>query len=89
MCRGPACQSECKAKVAAVYHIERGDFMPVKDTTCIYIGNWIIGFYVVYIITGIAAFLAVVVLASQILRIVRRRRLARRQKLTLVLDRSV
>jgi hypothetical protein len=63
--------------------------MPVKDTTCIDLGNWMIAFYVVYVISGIAVLWALVVLADQGFRVVRRRRPVGKHKLTLLLDRPV
>jgi hypothetical protein len=59
--------------------------MPAKDTICIDLGNWIIAFYVVYVISGIAVLSAIAVLADQLLRVVRRRRLIKKERLTLAL----
>ena len=56
--------------------------MPAKDTMCIDLGNWIMVFYVVYIMGGIAVLLAVSVLTNLIVNMMHRRRLVKRDKLT-------
>jgi ABC-type nitrate/sulfonate/bicarbonate transport system permease component len=55
--------------------------MPAKDTMCISLGNWIIAFYVVYLITAIAVLSAVGLLTDRIVRIVRSRQLVWKDKL--------
>lgn len=61
--------------------------MPAKDTICIDLGNWIIAFYLVYGISGIAVISAIAALADHVIRVVRRRRLVRNDRLSLVLGR--
>lgn len=61
--------------------------MPAKDTICIDLGNWIIAFYLVYGISGIAVISAIAALADHVLRVVHRRRLVRKDRLSLVLGR--
>ena len=56
--------------------------MPVKDTMYIDLGNWIIAFYVVYVITGVAVLSALGLLTGRINSIISRRRLVRRNRLT-------
>ena len=55
--------------------------MPAKDTMCINLGNWVIAFYVVYLIAGIAVLSAAGLLTDRIVRVIRRRRLVWKGKL--------
>ena len=55
--------------------------MPVRDTMCISLGNWVIAFYVVYLVASVAVLSAAGLLTDRIVRIIRSRRLIWRDKL--------
>jgi hypothetical protein len=50
--------------------------MPPKETLCIDLGGWIVAFYAVYIVVGIAAFSVACLLTNHIVHFVRGRAVA-------------
>jgi ABC-type nitrate/sulfonate/bicarbonate transport system permease component len=48
---------------------------------CISLGNWVVAFYIVYLIAGIALVASAGLLTDRIVRVIRRRRLVWKDKL--------